>query len=116
MSQMTQEGVKTYTSAGPIGRYLRVKRVGTKVDVAGATDDAVGSTEMHQAFAADQDIPVRIRTAQGTRILTASGAIPAGADVFAAAGGKVAAAGTKLVGTNEGGAVADGEYLEVLPV
>ena len=116
MSQYTEAAVKTYRAAGALAQHLRVTRDGSgNMVVADASTLELGVTE-RASFAALDDIPVRIRSAQGTVIFTALVAIAVGGDVFAAAGGKVAATGTVLLGTAEMASTADGDFIEVLRV
>lgn len=112
MSQYNESAVKTFQSAGALAQYLRVKLSAGVLALAGSTDVALGYVE-RAVFAADYT-PVRVRTAQGTCIHIASVAIAAGGDVYAAAGGKVAATGTLLIGTALTAATADGDQIEVL--
>jgi len=53
--------------------------------------------------------------ANGTRTFESVGAISAGDLVYAAAGGKIAATGTLLIGTALDAATGDGSVIEVLP-
>jgi hypothetical protein len=81
---------------------------------AGSTDVALGTME-YRALAGDEQGTVRLRTAAGTQLMVASGAITAGNPVYAAANGKVAGAGTVFCGTALEAATADGDIIEVLP-
>ena len=83
--------------------------------LAGAADVEVGALE-RPAFDSTDVVPVRLRTAQGTCILVASGAITAGSTVFAAAGGKVAQAGTVTVGIAFQAATANNDLIEVMRI
>lgn len=114
MSQMNSTAVKTYSAEAAMDQYMRVKYSATfNVEPAGSTDAELGCTE-RPVFEAGDDVPVRMRSAEGTCIMVADGAIALGADVFAGAAGKVSAAGTLLVGTAEAASTADGDYIEVL--
>jgi hypothetical protein len=57
---------------------------------------------------------VRLRTAEGTVKMVASGAITAGNPAYAAAGGKIAATGTVVVGPALEASANDGDVIEVL--
>lgn len=60
-------------------------------------------------------VDVLLKNAPGTRRMIANAAITAGLDVFKAAAGKVAPAGTRKVGVAITAAAADNDILEVLP-
>ena len=115
MTQQIDTGAKTFTASGTIARFDRVKFASDKVAVAGASDVDVGVAT--EAAAADDVISVWLRTKQGTMKMKASAAIATGAEVEAAASGKIA---TKSSGTAIGIALeaagADGDIIEVLRV
>ena len=113
MSQFNVTDSKTYRADVPTKQYLRLKRTATGVDIAGATDKDIGVAN-REAFEAGEDIPVHLRTAQGSMTMVSAGAIAAGAEVFAAADGKVSAAGTVSVGTADHAVGAADEYVEVI--
>ena len=115
MSQYTESGVKTLVASAAIGANLRVADNGSgKVELADASTLEIGVTS-RPSFAADEDIPVRLRSAQGTVMMVAAGVVAAYAEVFAAAGGKCDDSGTVSLGHNMGGAAtADGDIIEVL--
>jgi hypothetical protein len=81
--------------------------------VATATDVEIGTMDIPAVAAGPAT--VRLRTAEGTRKMVASGAISKNAEVYAAAGGKVAGSGTVFVGTAMEAAAADNDVIEVLP-
>ncbi len=111
MSQYKEGPCGTDTAAGAIAQFLRVKTPGA-LAVAGAADVEIGTMEL-PALAAG-DATVRYRTAAGTCKMVASEAITAGADVFAAASGKVAASGGLKIGTALDAATANNDVIEVL--
>jgi hypothetical protein len=112
--QFTEGYVKTYQASIAIAQYLRVKLTAGLLVLAVAADKELGTTERPSFGTAGEDVPVRLRTAPGTAIFIANAAIARGAEVFAAAGGKVAPAGTVAIGTAESAAGADGDQIEVL--
>ena len=90
MSQHVEGNVKAFTAAEALAAFRRVK-LDSSADVvyADARDDCVGSTEAAIANAANG--PVRLKSAAGTRKITASGAISIDDKVYGAADGKVTA-------------------------
>lgn len=119
MSQFNESAVKTMVAGTALGQFLRVKygSGGTagQMIVAGTGDACLGVTE-RSAIAQADPVPVRLRTAQGTRTMVASTAIAEGGIAYAGASGKVAATGTVVEGTALQAAAADGDQIEVLPV
>lgn len=115
MSQYVVTPTKTFQATAAVAENLRVSYLSTgKIAVAGAGERGVGTTDA-PALAADDYVAVRLWSAQGTRMMVASEAITAGADVFAAAGGKVAATGTVKLGQAKEAATANNDVIEVLP-
>lgn len=87
-------------------------------NTATATNDPIGVSDY--AGASGDNIAVRLLSEAGTIEMTAGGAITSGADVYAAAAGKVqalpaAAATYRKVGIAMEAATADGDIIEVLP-
>lgn len=114
MAQSHDSPIKTYCAEGAIDVHLRVKYAASgNVELAGAADKDIGVSN-RRVFEQGDDLPVHLRTAQGTVCMTADGAIAKGAEVFAGAAGKVSAAGTVSLGTSEQASTADGDYIEVL--
>ena len=107
--------VKTYRSGAAIGQYLRVALVSGLLQLAGASQKMLGTTE-EEVFAASEPQGVRLVNCDGTRYMVANGAISSGAPVYAAASGKIASSGTVLEGYAQGAATADGDVIEVLGV
>ena len=105
---------KTFRANVAVEEYLRVKLSAGKVVVAGATDqDAIGVTE-RAALVANDPVSVWLNTAQGTVTMHSTGTVAVGAVVYAAADGKVAAAGSVVVGRALTATGASGGHLEVL--
>jgi hypothetical protein len=115
MSQYVETPTRAFTAGAAIAQFLRVKLSAGKLAAAGASDISLGV--LQEAALADLDIrAVRLRTAQGTTKMVASEAISAGASVYAAASGKIAATGTVYEGIALEAAGADGDVIEVLPL
>jgi len=108
----------TVNGAGP---YVRVKLVSLGTDLsatvglAGAFDASVGSLDAQQANATGDQVNVILRNSNRTRKMIAAAAISFGANVYAAASGKVASTGTLLEGVALEAATAAGDVIEVLP-
>lgn len=115
--QYTEGAIGTGIPGAAIAKYLRVKEVAGVLQKAGSTDAELGTLE-EAAFgsASPAVVSYRFRNSQGTRLMIASEAITAPNEVYAAANGKVAASGTRLVGSARTSATADGDIIEVLPV
>ena len=116
MSQWNDGPIKTYTASAVMAQYLRVKHVAAAdgtVELAAAADRELGQLE-RPALAVGDDVPVRLRNSEGSCIMVANAAIAKGAEVFGAAGGKIAPSGANAIGTAEEAAGADGDYIEVL--
>lgn len=112
MSSYVSSPTKTFTATGTLGQYLRVKNTGGTLSLAGANEDDVGTVE--NPVLAAGPATVRLRTAQGTMQMVASGAVSSGSPVYAAASGKVAATGTQQVGIACTTATADNDVIEVV--
>jgi len=113
-----ESAVKTMVASGALGKYLRVTfgSAGTagQMILAGAAVTEIGVTE-RPAFEALDDVPVRLRTAQGTGTYIAAAPIAVGAVVRCAASGKVTTGGADpIIGTAMSAATADGDHIEVL--
>lgn len=118
MSGYTEAPTRTFKAGVAIGRFLRVKLSSSKLAIAGIGDAStatVGTTE-REAFAANDQVAVRLDNAQGTRKCVAAGAIAADAIVYSAANGKVndVSTGANRVGIALNAAGADGDIIEVL--
>lgn len=90
MSNYIETSTKGFPANGAIGQYLRVILSGTQLAVAGAGDLDIGTIEQ-AAFNAGDMKAVRLRTAQGTTPMVASGAISLFAPVYGDANGQITA-------------------------
>lgn len=106
-------GSKTFTTGAALGIGLRVKLTSGKLALAGATDQELGTTETISFADGDQQT-VRLRSAGGTHIGIAAGVIAQGAEIFAAASGKVDDSGSLAIGIALSAAAADGDQIEWL--
>lgn len=117
MTGIVETGCRSFTAAGVIPQYARVKVDSDgRVSVAGLGDKDIG-TAHRQAFAADDVIAVRLRSAQGTHRVIASEAFAAGAQLYTEANGQVqdtAATGSFQVATALEAASAGGDVVEAL--
>jgi hypothetical protein len=112
-------GFAALTSAVAHTARLRVEYAAGLVVVADATSAGIGTVKYNTA--AGDPVGVALMNKPGTHEMVASEAIADGADVYAAAGGKVCAlpvaAGTYYkVGIALSAAGEDGDIIEVLPV
>lgn len=115
MSQLVETPTKTFQSGGTISQFTRVVLSAGVLAVASALQKALGTIELDAV--ADDQVSVRLRTAQGTRKMIAAGAISAGAYVYGAASGKISAtANTNLEGIALEAAGASGDIIEVLVI
>lgn len=88
MSQMVETATRTFTAGAAIGDFILVKLSSGKLAVAGLGDEFLGAIQA-KSFA-DGDIrSVRLKNAQGTQKMVASGAIALGAVVYGRAAGKI---------------------------
>lgn len=116
MAEMNVSGCKTFEADEAIAQYRRVKMdADGKVTYADATDASDGVSD-RESFAAGEKIAVMLKSAPGTRKMTAAGAITAGDAVYGAADGKVATDGFVLEGKAIDAATADGDIIEVMPL
>lgn len=115
MAQYCNGNTKSFKAAGAIPQFARVKlSAADTVDVAGAADIEIGVAEV-AAFAAGDDVPVRLRTAAGTYKMIAAAALTAGAEVYGDASGKVGTTNTNpAIGQTLQAASGDGSIVEVL--
>jgi hypothetical protein len=115
MSQYIETNTKAFVASEeiPMDRLVTIDGNG-KIALASATS-AIAGISARPTFKNNDVITVRLRTASGTAKLVANGAITSGAAVFAAALGKVSAAGTVFVGTALETATANNDVIEVLP-
>ena len=104
---------KSFVAGEDLTAFKRVKLAMRNAWLADAADYGVGVTQ--EAKSSGYNIDVRMYDHGGTLKMTASGAITAGAKVYAAASGKIAATGTLLIGTALDAATGDGSVIEVVP-
>lgn len=107
-----QTGFKSFAAVAAITEGQRVKLSGAGVDVAGATDIAIGVATT--AAASGGNLTVKLWSAPGTFIVRASAAIAAGAQLYPTASGSVDDTGTtplNLVAIEA--ATAAGDLIEV---
>ena len=105
---------RTFEAGEDMDAFLRVviSADGT-VMLADAVDYGIGVTQKDSDDG--ESVAVRLDGHGGTSKMTASAAISAGDLVYAAASGKIAATGTKLIGTAIDAASGNGSVIEVLP-
>jgi len=106
---------KTFTAKEALSAYRRVKIAGASRGAWYADSAEYGIGTVIESVAVNKNVAIRLWEHGGTHKCIASGAINAGAKVYAAANGKVSASGTVLVGTALDTVTADGSVLEVLP-
>lgn len=117
MSQFVDGNYKTFIADEAIAVHLRVKLDSDgRVTVAGLTDKDIG-TAVTPAFAAGEQVTVKLRTGAGTHKMVAIEACAIGAALYTEANGKVqdtAAATSFQIGTALEAAGNDGDIIEVL--
>jgi len=120
-TQYVETPTKSFAGGAALGQYRRCKLSSGLLQYAGSQDLSIGTLEA--ATFADTNFAsgytngtLRLSTAQGTRIMVASEAIAAGANVYGAASGKIAASGQILEGVAMEAASADGDLIEVMPI
>ncbi len=105
----------TFTATEALGIYRRVKLSsgsGTDVEYADEGDWFLGVTQEDVALGAM--VSVADKKDGGTKIMTASGAISEGADVYGADDGKISASVSGIpIGKALEAALADGDQIEV---
>ena len=116
MASFVEAGLRSFPcSSFACAPYLRVKFTSDVLSLASASENEVG-TLAARTLSTDTSGSVRLRSAQGTEPMVASEAITSGNPVYAAAGGKVAASGTILVGHAMTAAGANNDVIEVLRI
>src|SRR5687768_17009984 len=105
---------RSFANSAALGKGIRVVLSAGVLAAASASQVALGTME-YRTLSTDEQGTVRLRTAPGTQLMVASGAITAHNPVYAAASGKVASTGTVYVGTAMEASTADGDVIEVLP-
>lgn len=118
MAEFIDGPVKTLQAAGAIGQYVLVKcSAANTVDVAGLAEQPIG-VAMRAAFAAGDDVPVRLLSACGTIKCYAAAAITVGTVVYGRASGYVddnSGSSAVRVGVTLDAATAAGDIVEVVP-
>lgn len=117
MSQYVDGPSKTFTAGAAIGQDILVKLSSGKLAVAALGDEHIG-TLLAESFTDGDERAVRLRSAQGTTKMVASGAFTAGAILYGRALGKVDDISTTSairVGTALEAATAANDVIEVLP-
>ncbi len=118
MSQANTTGIVSLPCTQALGQYLRVKNdVTYGLALAGATDEELGTVNEEfvvSGLGSRSHCPVLTPMAPGTHYMIASEAISQFGDVYAAAGGKVAATGTVRIGKTLTAATANGDIIQVL--
>jgi hypothetical protein len=114
MSQYVEAAVRGFAAGAAIGQFLRVYLTASNtLALAGANDYGIGTME-DPSTAANEQVGVRLNSAQGSRKCVANGAITVGDPVYLAASGKVGAIGSVRYGTALEAATADNDIIEVL--
>ncbi len=104
----------TFTADTEAYRRVYLDTATNKLTKCGVTDKGIGTAAHAVDISEDDEGTVLLDNGPGTQIMIASGAITKGADVYAAADGKVAASGSVYVGQARTTCV-DGDEVEVLP-
>lgn len=116
MSQQVDSNTKAFPASAAITQFARVKLAsdGT-ISTAVLADVEIGIAQT-PAFAANDMVTVKLRTAAGTQKAIAAAAITAGAGVWSAAAGKVSvsATGAYRVGTALESATANNDIIEIV--
>ena len=115
MGQYVDGNTKSFLNGtAAIAKGTRVVETSGVLAVAGITDKELGVTIGR--IEANVHGAVRLRSAAGTSQMIANAALSAGADVFTAAAGKVAASASTayLIGEVLEASAADGDLVEVL--
>ncbi len=111
---MTQysDSPKTFTAGEAIAAYLRCKLLGRTAYLADAGDYGVGTAL--EGVASGAPIGIRLWGHGGSYKMVAAGVIATGGLVYAAANGKIAATGTRIIGTALDAASGDNSVIEVV--
>jgi hypothetical protein len=118
MSNYIETSCKAFPASGALGQYLRVKLSGSpgQLALAGAGDIEIGTLET-AAFTAGLLYNVRLRSAQGTTPMVASGAITQYAAVYGDVSGQCSATPNEnFLGYALNAASGAGSIVEVLRV
>lgn len=115
MSQQNESGFLSITAGAVRAAFLRVYNSSGTWTTADATHGGIG-VQQQPSVAATDIVALKAISAPGTMKMTASEPITEGANVYAAAAGKVAASGTIIEGQALEAAGADGDVIEVVPI
>jgi len=104
--------VKSFVAASAVSARRRVKYTANGVEHCTSADKGIGFAVSDMDTG--ETVGVALDNANGTHEAVAAVAIAAGATVYAAAAGRLAATGSVAVGTALSAATAEGDILEVL--
>lgn len=114
MTAHVETPTRTFVAGAALAADRRVKLTAGKLAYAGIDDVELGTIEI-DTFADGDRAAVRLNNAEGTVRMVAAGVTAVGADIYAAANGKVNDVGTGVyIGVGLTAATADGEVIEVL--
>lgn len=102
-----------FLAGSAMAQYTRQKLSSGVLALAGANDFDLGVLNV-RTLAANEPACLDLARSEGTQIMIANAAITAGAEVFAAADGKIAPTGSLKIGIALEAAGADGDAIEVL--
>ncbi len=118
MSQYVDAGEKSFRAGGAIPQFGRVHISAAKtVSLSGITEVGIGIA-MREAFAAGDEVPVKLWSAQGTFPMIAAGAISVNGVISTAADGEgsaTAASTSYPLARAVTASGADGDIIETLP-
>lgn len=119
MSQMTDTNCVSFPAHEAIPQYSLVTLENTgKVSINGLAELPIG-VAMKEAYAADEEIPVKLLNGSGTFKVIAVEGLAIGATLYTEAAGKVqdtAAATSYPIGIAKEAATADGDIIEMIPI
>ena len=115
MASQVDVAKRTFLATVPIPKHARVEWAAAGAVRLGTAGNASIGTARVDALAGNDELAVSLSNKEGTQKMIANAAIAEGVDVFNAADGKVAPAGTVRAGTSLSAADADGDIIEVLP-
>ena len=106
---------RAFPAGAAIAENLRVKLVGGELVVADDADEICIGYTTRPSFAQGDAQTVKLLNSAESQIGTATGAVAAGVELYAAANGQVAGTGTVSVGTSMSASGAAGDYIEIVP-
>ena len=108
-----EKSIRRSAQAAMTARHLLVTQgtAAEQINICGATDIPLGTVD--NIVAIDENVTVLLIGRGSTKKMVASGVIPIGTNVYAAASGKVAATGSVWVGVAMTPAATDNDILEV---